>query len=353
MSFKLSHSSYGRYVTCPKSFELHYIQKLRPISGPSHLIFGSAIDAGLNAMVSGKDEPSPISEFDRVMTDGLSQPIEFHASDYDRELIDEETRRLLREECSQIAGIPIEPDSVAHALIGRSPGSLSSKQRQVLSKLCFASMRAKAILIFEAYKTKVLPQIKKVVSSQKEIRWTDKHGNDFVGVLDLVIDLEGHGEIPADNKTASRPYEQDSVSRSTQLALYSKVTGKDKAAFIVMDKTIRKNRIKICSVCGHDGSGGRHKTCDSEKTGSRCGGEWNESIRPEASIQIIVDNVSAKVQDLTLEALSETAQVIKAGYFPRNLNACDNQYGRPCPYREYCWRGDSTGLRTETSKGKK
>ena len=77
-----------------------------------------------------------------------------------------------------------------------------------------------------------------------------------------------------------------------------------------------------------------------------------QTIQPEVNVQIIVGEVSEHIQKMTLEALSETAQAIKANVFPRNLNACDNQYGRPCPYRDLCWRGDSTGLRNEL-KGNK
>jgi len=208
--------------------------------------------------------------------------------------------------------------------------------------------------MLEAYRKQVLPKLK-VTTSQESVRWTDEHGNDFVGVLDLKGDI-GSGVMPIDNKTASRPYEKDAVSKSTQLAIYSSVTGHTKAAFIVMDKTIRKNRIKICSVCGNDGTGGRHKTCDGlnlETQAGRCNGAWTETIQPEANIQIIVGDVNPRLQDMAREALSETAQAIKSGYFPRNLNACDNQYGRPCPYRNHCWNGDSTGLQVEPERTKK
>lgn len=355
MSFVLSHSSYGRFVTCPKSFKFHYIDKLRPTTTPSHLIFGSAVDKGLNALVDGSGDPLAecMAELSRLITD----EIEFFRADYDGELLDEETKEKLSRSCSAVAGITIDDvDDTASKLLARPVASLSAKQRKVLGMLCFASLKAKAGLMIEAYKQKVMPHLT-VTSSQDSVKWTDEHGNEFVGVLDLKGDL-GFGEMPIDNKTASRPYMQDAVSKSTQLAIYSKVTGNTKAAFIVMDKTIRKNRIKVCATCGHNGSGGRHKTCDAtalnaEQKLERCGGEWTETIQPEANIQIIVGDVSPQLQDITLEALSETAQLIKAGYFPRNLNACDNQYGRPCPYREYCWRGDSTGLEVQTKRESK
>jgi hypothetical protein len=343
--FTLSHSSYGRFVTCPKSFQLHYIDKLRPTTTPSHLIFGGAIDKGLNALIDQSQDPQDVctAELNRLVV----EDVEFFRADYDGELIDEETKAQLNDACTKIAGVPIDADHIAPTLLNRPVATLSDKQRTVLALCCATSLQVKAKLMIEAYKREVMPKLRRVASSQESVRWTDENGNDFVGVLDLKGDV-GFGEMPIDNKTSSRPYAQDAVEKSTQLAIYSKVTGHSKAAFIVMDKTIRKNRIKICEECGHDGTGGRHKTCDNVwDTNGRCGGAWTETIRPEASIQIIVGDVSPRLQEIVMEALSDTAQAIKAGHFPRNLNACDNQYGRPCPYREYCWRGDSTGLRVE------
>ncbi len=340
---KLSHSSYGKYVTCPRAFKYHYLDKIRPIANPSSLIFGSAVDAALNSIVMGTNDEL------KVLETGLKKlaapDVEFHKNDYDPELLDEATMSELQEKCDKIAGQKLELETLIPILIDRPVDGLSQKQRQVLAACCIASLKVKGQLMLEAYKRVVMPHIKRVVSSQEFINWKDEKGNQFTGVLDLVVDLDGHGEIPADNKTASRPYELDAVSKSTQLAIYSKVTGKTKAAFFVMDKTIKKNRIKICQTCGFNGSGGRHKTCSNEVDGKRCEGEWIETIQPEANIQIIVDDVPEKVQQITMEALSETAEAIKTGIFPRNLNACDNQYGRPCPYREFCWRGDKAGLK--------
>lgn len=357
--FTLSHSSYGKYVTCPKSFKFHYVDKLRPTLTPSHLIFGCAVDKALNVLVDGNGEPCLVlkHELGRLLTGD----IEFFRADYDGELLEAEAKRLLAVACTEVAGVEIKDvDSLAFTLLNRPVATLSVKQRQVLAMLCAASLNAKAGLMIEAYRKQVLPKLN-VTTSQESVRWTDEHGNDFIGILDLKGDL-GYGVMPIDNKTASRPYEQDAVGKSTQLAIYSSVTGHTKAAFIVMDKTIRKNRIKVCSLCGHDGTGGRHKTCDntiefindadSKHDWKRCNGAWTETIQPEANIQIIVGDVSPQLQAMAREALSETAQVIKSGYFPRNLNACDNQYGRPCPYRNYCWNGDATGLQVDPTKDK-
>lgn len=344
MSFRLSHSSYGKYVTCPRSFKFHYIDKIRPTSTPSALIFGSALDAGINSMLSKVGDP--IEACDSHLEKLLQPDTEFMKSDFDAELFDEENKKKLQKLCERIAGRKLDLDVLIPYLLNERQGNMSEKQHRVLATCCMETLKIKARLMLDAYNRTVVPLIKKVNSTQKFISWKDEKNNEFTGVLDIEVELDGHGSLPADNKTASRPYEADAVEKSTQLAIYAKVTGKNKAAFFVMDKNIKKNRVKVCKVCGFDGSAGRHKTCANENSeGKRCGGEWEETIQPEASIQVLVGDVPERVQQLTQEALTDTAEAIKKEVFPRNLNACDNQFGRPCPYREYCWKGDKTGLR--------
>lgn len=350
----ISFSGYQKFVTCPRMFKFHYFDKLRPTIQPSHLIFGSAVDAALNALLT--ESGSPLEACDEVLKQLVLGNVEFNKNDYDGELIDEKTRTVLLEKCRALGYSGDDVDLLVHSLFSKSHADLSDKQRGALALACAASLRAKAILFIEAYQTRVVPLLRKTESVQETITWEDSHGNSFAGVLDLVGNMVGEGMLVIDNKTASRPYEPDAVRVSPQLAIYCKVKGIDRAAFIVLDKSIRKNRVKTCSVCGNDGTGKRHKTCDAElpKDGSRalvrCDGAWAETIKPEVNVQIIVDTVPERVQDMAVEALSDAACAIKAGHFPRNLNACANQYGKPCPYKRHCWQGDRSGLEVKTNE---
>jgi hypothetical protein len=59
-------------------YDIHYNEKLRPEVTPSHLIFGSAVDAGLNAMLLCTG--SPLDAFDSEMSRMLLEPVRFKAS---------------------------------------------------------------------------------------------------------------------------------------------------------------------------------------------------------------------------------------------------------------------------------
>jgi hypothetical protein len=54
---KISYSAYKKYTTCPKMYEYHYNQKLRPTGTSSSLLFGSAMDEALNALLLNTGDP--------------------------------------------------------------------------------------------------------------------------------------------------------------------------------------------------------------------------------------------------------------------------------------------------------
>ncbi len=337
----MSYTSYNRFVTCPKSYQLHYIDKLRPVEEPSHFIFGRAVDVGINAMLL--DNESPLAACERELRNLVVENITFKSRDYDGELIDPTTKTELLNQIKLLGYTGDDVDGLVASLFEKD--ALSDNQCKVLALACTASMKALAALMLDAYKKHVLPEITKVYAVQRRETIKDANGKDIEVNLDVDCELRGHGRVVLDNKTASRPYADDSVETSTQLALYSQLPGFQKAAYAVLPKTPDKKRHKICAACGNNGTGGRHKTCNAEPAGVRCNGDWIESIHPEIIPQLIIAEIPQRMKDITLEAVSETRIAIDAGAFPRNLNACDFQYGQPCPYRAFCRHGSTDGLK--------
>ncbi len=173
-------------------------------------------------------------------------------------------------------------------------------------------------------------------------------GDNFIGFVDLVADIDDHGTVIIDHKTSAMDYEPDSVLTSPQLAgymhtLYPKYKTR-KAGYIVFKKNIKKNRVKICSQCGHDGTGGRHKTCDNVISGKRCGGEWTETLTPEVVVQVIIDTIPERTEEIVLENMDLVNDGIKNKVFTRNLNMCKNYYGGLCPYFNLCYKNKKEGL---------
>lgn len=298
---KISYSAWKKYHTCPKLYDYHYNHRLRPQGTTSALVFGSAIDEALNELLLNKKDPLPV--FQKNFE--FSEEITFDDRDLDSEIFTDE-------QWAKVAG-----ESNAYK--------------------SWASLRIKGRMMLEAYVEQIYPLIEEVHSVQKEL-------DGRPGVLDAIVTLKGIGKVLIDHKTSARPYKSDAVLSDTQLALYAHSEGVTKAGFIVMVKQIQKNRVKICKKCGFNGSYIRHKTCPETVNGNRCHGAWDEKVSPEATIQVIIDDVPEMNKILITSSIHETEQLIKEGRFPHNLGACGKIYGKPCAYIKKCWTNDDEGL---------
>lgn len=349
MKKPLSISSYSLYMECPAKYEIQKIQRLQPVHTMSYFIFGSAVDKALNALLLNEGDPYEIAdlELDRIM----NEEVDFLPNDYDGEIIPDEEKKLLLTVCKTIGYKGEDIDSLASTLLGKPYKERSVGQKTALARLVVESLRVKARLMIDAYKRKVLPMIDKIESVQNELKWTDEKGQEFIGIPDKRVTLRGYGSLIGDNKTSSNPqrdYDQNSVKRSMQLSIYTKIEGVDKAAYFALGKNLKKNRVKTCSECGNDGTGKRHKTCDAIlDDGLRCDGEWNETIKPEVEVHIVIDKINPEEQAISQRALSNVAESIAKGCFPQNLKACVQKFGPKesvCPYYNYCRNGSREGL---------
>src|SRR5690606_27749784 len=77
---------------------------------------------------------------------------------------------------------------------------------------------------------------------------------------------------------------------------------------------------------------------------SRCNGEFDEEIFPEVNLQYIHDEIPEDFIEATINKFNIAVDGIKKGDFEPCFEACDNYYGRKCPYYEFCRSGDMTGL---------
>lgn len=342
---KLSHSQCSKYQQCPKAYSYHYVDRLRSTLSSAALLFGSALDAAFNELLRPEKGISPedifLKEFTtaKINNKEIDVPtcinLTYASSDLDFDLIDitseTKTRLLALKDKKSKWGL----------------NSFSTEEKEFYNVHHWFSLKAKGLLMVKAYREKILPLITKVHDVQVEI--TLSNGEDSVtGFVDLVADLEGYGTVILDNKTSSIEYAKDSVITSPQLslymhALYSKYSTR-KAGYIVLRKQVRKNKVKICSECGHDGSSARHATCPNTIEDKRCGGAWVETISPEIDIQIIIDTIPQQTEDIVIENYDVIRHAIENKIFPRNLLSCGNIYGGPCTYYNLCYKNSTTGL---------
>jgi len=298
---KISHSAWIKWLTCPKMYDLHYNEKLRPKKLSSSLIFGSAIDEGLNALLLKTGDP--IKVFQDNFTEEQLRGAKFHKYDFDPEIFTTEQLR---------------------AIEGKSDDYRN-----------WASLRIKGRLLIESYIENIYPKITKVYDVQKEIEGRP-------GVLDALVEIDGK-KVLLDHKTSSRPYKKNAVHSSTQLALYACAEGIEYIGFAVLVKNIEKNRVKTCKKCTAK-TFTQHKTCAKIVNGERCYGQFEVTTDPEGVVQLMIERVEENTKKIVRESMEDVETAIHNNIFPRNLGACGKMYGEPCIYLDYCWNNKKNGL---------
>lgn len=330
MNKPLSFSGYKRFITCPKYYYYHDIKGEKSDITSSALVFGSAIDNALNDMLIDNNLDAAHLKAVRYIYDTKIDM--FFSADYDSDLSEHALKVYIK---NNHPDANIDVTTIMSELLSNQ-NQLSENEKKLLNFACKDSLAIKAGIILKSYYTKVLPMIGSVETVQKEIVTVDGSKR---GIIDTVIILKDGKRVIFDNKTASRPYEKDSVLKSPQLALYASMVNAEYAGFIVMNKQITKNRKKVCSKCGYDGSGTKYRTCHNIVNKKKCASEWDETIDPYSFIQIYIDKIPDLNKNLINEAMDDTIKCINNGIFPRNLNNCFNTYGQACPYVKKCWDG--------------
>lgn len=345
---KLSHSQASRFQDCAKSYQYWYIDKIRPTTKSAALFFGTAIDKAMEEMLVDKTKAYEAfeqywskQEINGELTElKTSTQIVYANSDYDEELLLEEDIVELGS-LEDIDKIYKQKDAIGFDLLNKD-------KKLLLNKANWLCLRRKGLAMLKTLEEEILPNIEEVLATQKLVELENEHGDTVIGYADLVCKFKGYDTpIIFDLKTSSRPYDEDAVLTSPQLALYTYALCEEfkthKAGFIVLSKQIKKNKTKICSKCGNDGSGKAHKTCDAEVNGKRCHGEWTVTLNPKAMVQVLVDTVPEKTQDIVIENMGYVSDSIKSGVYPRSFGSCIKPWGK-CAYYGLCYKDSMQGL---------
>jgi len=354
---KLSHSSLSRYQQCPTSFKLHYIDRLGSVYKSGALFFGSAIDLALNHLLSNRDDIEGAKQVfaeNWKTQDGenlmRNTNITYAASDFDSDLLSKSDWAALYAQSEN----PFNDfNRIKKEKAEKGWGNLESSDRAFYNEMNWRSLAHKGEYMVEAYAKDILPQIKKVIAIQVPINLDNGSGDVVVGFADLVAELQDGSIAVLDNKTSSMEYEDDSVLKSPQLALYKLALNNetenpkskwkhriDKAGFLVLRKGLKKDITKICKKCSFEAEkGDTHKTCHNEDEGKRCGGAWNRSVKFSVETQIIVDPISERFQDMVLDNVNDINACIKTEIYPKNFQSCVQNWG-PCEYFSICHHGN-------------
>jgi len=316
---KLSVSRVKLFQECPLKYKYNYIDELRPDTTSSALVFGKAIDEALNVLILDKDLDKSKETFkqwfkytnlngDKLEVE-TSEKIIWNDSDLDNDLI--------------------------------------TKDEQNSFNPKYLSLIQKGLIILDSYNNYVVPKIKEVIACQKRVTLKNPHGDEIEGTIDLIARLSDDRIYLLDHKTSSMEYSKDSAAKSTQLILYNYLCQDeydlDGVGFIVLGKNIWKQKTKVCNKCGYNGSGENHRTCPNMNNNQRCHGEWVTTINPKCFINIVLDAINSKIEELVLDTFDGVNRQIKNKEFVPNLDSCIRGKLK-CAYYNLCHSGDKTGL---------
>lgn len=283
----LSYSAATKYLTSARSYFLHYLLRLRPVEASSALLFGAAIDTGLNTLLETRDLALAKTKFLDAWTVGeingtihkLSNCncIKYSKADYDDSFLEKSDYALLED-----------------------------------SHEAWVSLRRKGLLILDAYNVQVMPKIKEVLAVQKQIELPNELGDKLIGVVDLICVWEDGRRLLCDNKTSSVKYKDASADESEQLATYWEACRDeyklDGVLYIVIPKSVRKKK------------------------------------EPKIEISFVSGNISDELIDQTFEKYDKALNGIKLGEFHCSGECAKAPWG--CVYQKYCASEgkDLTGL---------
>jgi hypothetical protein len=360
MANKLSHSQIRLFQECGKKYQYYYKDKLREKVRSGALCYGEAFDRAVEAIIKdptqdGKSvfdkafETQEINKRSTYLPDSLL--VVYSYSDYDRDLLQPSDVSFLEAKSLEL-DLDGKLDSSFSICLGAKKQAkykpFKENQRKFYNLCNWMALRRKGHVMLDSFKSKVLPNLKETEGTQVKIELVNDTGDTVIGFADYVGKYaDNPNRLVLDFKTSSVEYEDDSATISPQLALYAHSLDIKQAGFVVFSKRIAKNRVKICSKCGFDGSGNRMASCNNtfEEDGlaRRCKGEWTESISPEAEVKVIISDIPQQTTDIVLENAEIVNTLINQGLFIRNLESCKGKFGI-CPYYNKCFRGEDKGL---------
>lgn len=361
---RFSHSALNKYLSCPKSFDYHYNKKYRSAEQSAALLFGTAMDKATENYAQKRDHDLAFALFETTWDEQelngtrtklrSCTEIVYGNNDLDLELIDQ-SYYVIPNENSGVTGNLETINKVIERKSEVGFKYLKKGEKTILNDVNWLCMQVKGRLMLEAFINWFDANVEEVLKTQGKIE-LDNGEDSVIGYYDLIVKLRGYAKpVLLDIKTAGRAYDYDAVLKSPQLALYlfavkAEYEDTNTAGYVVLHKTMKKERTKICSVCGFDGSGGQHKKCSNETLQTivnkkdvvieklaRCNGEWNETLHLSATIQILVNEVPELLQERVAENYDMMSKAVKAEIYPRNYNSCSTYNGAViCPFVDLC-----------------
>lgn len=309
------------YLSCSEKYRLHYIERIRSDKLYSSLFFGKALDEAFSVLLfpllKDKTKYPQYENKDpyQVFLDNMSKTIhneieieikdsekcEYFKNELDLSLLTNEQKDELSQYAPEVKWLNrfVEQYQKNYKSRGSNkvPDPLDTK---LYNYICWSCLVSKGKLMIDAYKEQIIPKIESVESLQESVSIENENGDTISGAIDFIASFKSQPGVLyiCDNKSSSKPYDVDSVKTSDQLATYCEYKKINKAAYVVIEKTIYKSK-------------------------------------PHIRTQIILDTVPESTMQKTFDQFEEVVHNIDEGLFKKNFDSCF-QFGRACPYYALC-----------------
>ena len=298
INLRLSYSSINTFKSCGYKYYLEKVKKLKPNWINSSLMFGSAIDEAMEAILKGQDNElevfiNSLNSFEVFGRKTDIMNVRYSTGDLQTELLDEDVTETME----TLVGIR------------KSKKPFSKEQQLEYNTIAHNCLIEKGKLLLPELREWYIDNVDEVIEVQKKIELENEYGDKFVGYLDFIIKDKKGDKVLIDLKTSSdskKYYPNGCVEDSDQLSIYSEECEVDKAAYLVVDKKIRKRdpRVRLTYVEGY---------------------------------------ITDEKLDSVFDDIEKQTSLIKQNEFKQNRDSCF-QFGR-CPYFDYCHKNKKmTGL---------
>lgn len=318
----LSYSQISTFKDCSEKFRLERIERLRPTTTSSAFFFGSAIDSAVEAMLvnfksddihgKGCDAFKKAMELTNVDinkkkyngNDALLK-INFSSGDIQLDLIHD----ISIVEFASNLGIEINNKYTIDNFLEYYKAKKTPDEDETLlyNFIAYSCLISKGGLFILELCNWIKKNVAEVHYIQKKILLKNNKGDSFIGFLDFVVTLKDGRKFLIDLKTTSSMsyYQEGCVEQSPQLAIYSEDLGIRNAAYLVIEKNIRKRK-------------------------------------PRVRLHFIEGVITEDQLDKVFKEIAEATVDIKKGKFKKNKDACF-KFGK-CPYYDLCHFGKKKGL---------
>jgi hypothetical protein len=328
----VSYSAIDTYLSCGEKYRLERILKIVPESINTAFMFGKSYDQASEVIFKPFMKDGPKFDHDtmlQVFKDSLTtidyQGEDIHAptclkvkyskADVQAELLEREDFKAIQD---FIDKSDLDVTNIKDFIEYYKDTKIKvAEETAIYNFIAWHCLYRKGIMMLDALKKWADKNILEVVSLQRKIEIENDFGDKLIGFLDLEARLKHDGILRTlDLKTASKPkaqYPDNKIGNSMQLTIYSELTQRA-VGYIVVSKDIKKKD-------------------------------------PRVEVRELYGEISEEQADSVFEKIDYAMAGIRAEKFDKNTDSCF-KFG-PCPFINYCSKGDMKGLVPRIKKEEK